>query len=752
MAQVVQAVCPGCRQVLRIPAAWVDQPMKCKHCGLIFRARTKAAPTAPAPRPQVPVAIPVSLARTPLPPVRKAPVAVPVASPAAAVQTAPPGGNPFGQLDFNTASSPSPGGRRRRSGGGCWVGAVLACCILAVAVGVTVVGWPYLSHLANSLPDVAATLNNPDGPEHKAPPVRPVTDTAPRRVTATAKEETPPARSSEPARPRVRDSAPARPPVATSKSTPPPPPPPPATGKFPRRALLISVNNYLYFNPVTYGSLSENTRDVHTLVNQLNKGLDIPVDQVVELSDATPDPTRRGRPPRIGAVAPTRSVLAQTITDFLQTARAQDRIVLLFAGHAVEMDGEVFLVPIEAERDRKESLLPLKFLYDQLAACKARQKVLIVDVCRFDPSRGFERPGSGSPDGKVEGAMSAKIDEALKNPPAGVQLWSSCVLDQHSLEYENNSVFLESLWVEAAKGIDGVIQRRGDSMPIERLVEAVNKRMAARLAPYNKTQTSRLVGKEPEEGAAYNPSEPVPPRVEPKLPAALAETYPVGEVRKLLTEVDLPPIKATKNETPLQAEAMPPFPAKVMEAYKENDSKDTPLREAIKAGVAALGKTRTMHLLEEERYPADENRRKAELTDHQKRDVAGGMRELQEAFDDLKKAGTPEARAAEPRRWQAHYDFVLVRLEEELAYLNEYQGLLGQMKKELPAIDKKVQNGWRVASQSSLSDSTAKKLANEVKKHLEKIVKDYPNTPWEVLAKRDKLTALGMEWQAAKLQ
>jgi hypothetical protein len=753
MAQVVQAVCPGCRQRLRIPAAWIDRPMKCKHCGLMFQARTRTPAAAPAPRPQPPLATPVNLARTPPPPARKPPVAVPVAPPPAAA----PAGNPFGQLDFDTSAGPAPGRRYRRSRGGCWTGLILTFCILGVAVGATIVGWPYLSRLANSLPEVANALNNPDDPEHKPPTVRPVIDTAPKRVVATGKEETPPARSSEPARPKPVQTAPAKPPVATEKATPPPvrptptPTPPAVTGKFPRRALLISVNNYLYFNPISYGALSGTMRDVHTLVNQLNKGLDIPLDQVTELSDQTPDPTRRGRGPRVGAVAPVKSVIEQTVTDFLQTARAQDRIVLLFAGHAVEMDGEVFLVPIEGERDKKDSLIPLKWLYDKLAACKARQKVLILDVCRFDPSRGFERPGSGSPDAKTEGAMTAKIDEALKNPPPGVQLWSSCVQDQFSLEYENNSVFLESLWLEASHGIDGVIQRREASMPIDRLVDAVNKRMAEKLAPYKKAQTSRLVGKEPEEGAAYDPSEPLPPRVVPK-GVALAQACPVDEVRKLLAEIDLPPIKATKNETPLQAEAMPPFQAKVMETYKEADGKDTPLREAVKAAITALGKTRSMNLLEEERYPGDENQQKAKLTEHQKRDVAGGMRELQEALDDLKKAGTPEARAAEPRRWQAHYDFVLARLEEELAYLNEYQGLLGQMKKELPPIDKKVQNGWRVASVGSLSDSTAKKLANEAKKHLEKIVKDYPNTPWEVLARRDKLTALGMEWQAARLQ
>jgi hypothetical protein len=33
---------------------------------------------------------------------------------------------------------------------------------------------------------------------------------------------------------------------------------------------------------------------------------------------------------------------------------------------------------------------------------------------------------------------------------------------------------------------------------------------------------------------------------------------------------------------------------------------------------------------------------------------------------------------------------------------------------------------------------------------LNAIIKDNPGTPWEVLAKREKLTALGLEWQGVK--
>ena len=94
---------------------------------------------------------------------------------------------------------------------------------------------------------------------------------------------------------------------------------------------------------------------------------------------------------------------------------------------------------------------------------------------------------------------------------------------------------------------------------------------------------------------------------------------------------------------------------------------------------------------------------------------------------------------------------MLARIQMEYAYLYEYQSMLGSMRKEFPPRDEQLHGGWKLASQSSLQgDSAGKKLATKAKKLLDKIAKDHAGTPWEVLAKREKLTNLGLEWQAAK--
>src|SRR5262249_34605968 len=136
------------------------------------------------------------------------------------------------------------------------------------------------------------------------------------------------------------------------------------------------------------------------------------------------------------------------------------------------------------------------------------------------------------------------------------------------------------------------------------------------------------------------------------------------------------------------------------------------------------------------------------VKDYQEKEVARTMRELEEALDDLRAAGKTGRKEEKSKRWQANHDYVFARLEAQLAYLYEYDSALGEMRKELP---EKGPNGWRLASQKKLSgDSQGRKYMSESGKILDKLVKENAGTPWEVLAKRDKLSNLGLKWQPNK--
>ena len=70
---------------------------------------------------------------------------------------------------------------------------------------------------------------------------------------------------------------------------------------------------------------------------------------------------------------PSKPVITQTIEEFLASSRPQDRIMLVFIGHALDVNDQPYLVPIEGEMSVPESLIPLQWVFDRLAGCSAAE-------------------------------------------------------------------------------------------------------------------------------------------------------------------------------------------------------------------------------------------------------------------------------------------------------------------------------------------------------------------------------------------
>ena len=145
------------------------------------------------------------------------------------------------------------------------------------------------------------------------------------------------------------------------------------------------------FNTVHYGSPADSFKNGYpgsstaVLRDRLSRPpMYFPATQIFELSDGIPDTMKVAKPH-----STQKSVLESTIHDFVATSRDQDRIMILFAGHATSLEGKSYLVPIDGNMKKPESLLPLKWVFDELSKCKAQQKILVLDVFRFSPGRGF---------------------------------------------------------------------------------------------------------------------------------------------------------------------------------------------------------------------------------------------------------------------------------------------------------------------------------------------------------------------------
>jgi hypothetical protein len=455
-----------------------------------------------------------------------------------------------------------------------------------------------------------------------------------------------------------------------------------------------------------------------------------------------------------------KGVIEYSIRKLVDTCRAQDRIIVLFAGHAVEVDEQVFLVPIDGELDQgdegpvwdKETLIPLTWVYDRLAKCRARQKVLILDVCREDRGRGEERQAGGK--------MGAKLDAALKNPPPGLQVWSSCIAEQTSQEVEagnvSESVFLKQLSLALQRM--PVSQQINESLPFDTLAKTVadgTKAYVAGLGVKDVTQTPRWAGEEGNNGATYDPSEPVPQAIDLEVLAPENVASPTL-LTDALKEIDLPPLILTKPRQPggLKAQSLPPILARKMSAYKA-DKGESDLAKAVTEAVKALN----AHFTDQYRASVYKDRYKAQAQDNQfknmvitdQKKASGSLLVLNEILEKLKEAGK-ERDKEENKRWQANYDYVLARLMLEVAFLYEYQSLLGSARKDTPERDPKIHNGWRVASQKKMQgDKAGKDAAKEAHGILKKMETDHAGTLWEVLAKQDRLTHLGMHWEGARL-
>jgi hypothetical protein len=549
------------------------------------------------------------------------------------------------------------------------------------------------------------------------------------------------------------------PPKDKDKTT--PKDPPPNRGAFPRRALIVSVHNYLYANPVMPGvgvkAITGAPNYPTGLIPALTR-LNVPLTQIYHVSDAA----------KTNPVPPLKPVIEQSITNFLKTSRDQDRIMVIFIGHAKEIDGQAYLVPLEGDFKDASTLIPISWVYDQLKECKARQKILVIDGNRYNAAQGEERPSAGE--------MTAKFEAALKAPPPGVEVWSACSATQQSNEFDNAplGLFLDGFRRALApqdrgeKGaLEGRIQKHDDLIPLDVLQASVASYVTRRLEKRKPKQVPFVAGKPAAEGAAYN-REAAPPEA-PNFPTFKPEAQQA--VKQILSEISLPPVKNNSTAgVDLSFTSLPPFPSEALKKYEGTLAADSALRKAIHAGRVALwavstatapselqgeiaelrtkGKFKEIGTILQDKYShpgGGENAFKKRVEDASK-EMSRVVSALEDALDEMKKAA--EEVEAAPARWQANYHYVLARLQAQLVYLEEYQGLLGQIRKELPPYDATLNTGWRMAAKDKPSDSAAKKYFKEARKGFADLAKKNKGTPWEVLGKREELTALGLEWQA----
>lgn len=713
MSTAINATCPGCKKVLKVPSQWVNQVIQCKFCNMQMQIKPNGASPQQS-RPHADQGVPMASGRQLKPEQNQIP---PIYNGNQHISNE---GPKFSMADEAPNSNFQSKYKKKKVS---WLVPVVVMFFMAILGVVMVMAVPYLKGKMKEdaskekMEKDSNAVANVDGKETPG-------------VPNNGKVNEPPKGSGKKSSVEVASTQP-----------------------FPRRALIVSIHNYLYANQTQAGLMVQGMKNIPSITKYLTNQMRIPQNQIAHLSDAAKE----------NPVPPVKAVIESTVSGFLKTSRKQDRIMLVFVGHAIENDGQVYLAPIEGDLTDPTSLIPLKWLYTELETCPAHQKILVLDVCRFSPTIGNERPG-GEP-------MSAKMEEIIKVVPPGVQVLTACASEQRSMETDGEplGVFMDGFADALQKGIKGKIQKQNDNIPIDQLYEATVKNVEALALEQNFKQTPKMYGSFKDNGSEFDASEPMPPKL------TITGMKPASKegidlVKSVFEEIGTPPVKPSEVDNSIRVEYLPPFSDKVIKDFAKVDGPETELQKVVKRARIELWvissltppadikndveairvklKVNLGVLKDGYRAPANEIAFKI-VVENDEKDIARMFLNLQEVLDDLKKI--EEMKENESKRWQANYEFIKARTEAQIAYLFEYQSMLGQMRKELPARDPKIHNGWKLAATAKLQgDSAGKKLAKESTKAMESLVKNMPGSPWEVLAKREKFSTLGLEWQPAK--
>ena len=95
----------------------------------------------------------------------------------------------------------------------------------------------------------------------------------------------------------------------------------------------------------------------------------------------------------------TRSQLTKALRDFQELADKADWAVVFYAGHGIEINGQNYLIPVDAQlatdRDADDEAVPLARIMDRIHKARKLQ-VVILDACRNNPFQVAMRRADGT--------------------------------------------------------------------------------------------------------------------------------------------------------------------------------------------------------------------------------------------------------------------------------------------------------------------------------------------------------------------
>ena len=202
-------------------------------------------------------------------------------------------------------------------------------------------------------------------------------------------------------------------------------------------ALLIGIEKYHRATRLRY-----TINDVKQLSTTLQTRGDFHKDNILEMVDTAAN----------SRLQPLRSHLMAEIKNWLAKPGPTDHITVYFSGHGFrDSDGRLFLAPVDCDPDNPaETGIAVAWFREQLAACKAEFKLLIIDACHA----GSEKGDDDSP-GVAANELGMPFEDL-----AGVVTLASSSSDEKSQLWDEKQQSLFSYWL--TQGLKGHADRDSD--------------------------------------------------------------------------------------------------------------------------------------------------------------------------------------------------------------------------------------------------------------------------------------------------
>ncbi len=214
-------------------------------------------------------------------------------------------------------------------------------------------------------------------------------------------------------------------------------------------AVLIGVEAYEHVMPLKF-----TVNDVRQLKKTLVEVAGYSPDNILQITDQS-------------SAQPKKAAIMGVLPDWLKQVGPNDTLLVFFSGHGFLDAGtqKGFLAPIDiVPTELTGTGIPITWFRDQLAACPARAKLLILDSCHAGGQKGEE---------EKQGVSAGVLSEAFKNMEGVVTLASSRA-DQKSLIWEGREQSLFSYWLNL--GLKGnADQNRDGEINIDELFEYVSR-------------------------------------------------------------------------------------------------------------------------------------------------------------------------------------------------------------------------------------------------------------------------------------